>query len=477
MSNMKPHHPTEGTTTDCTPDSAMAPGKPTAAWDDAVPSVGTDDTALSPNAEAKIPLTQLIATLRGGDFMAIYDASRSLAKLGQEAVPALIEALKDDAANRHAADVLRTIGGEAACAVPGLIQQLTGGRDRDTRCHAAAAIRVLGGVAKDAVPALIATLENAKCKIQIAAAYALGHIGDAAVDAVPALVAALEDLDCDVRRAAVFSLGRIGNAADDAVPALLATARRQDLTLRANAAAALGLVEPTSAEIVATLVKLLHDEDAHVRYAATQSVVEIGKEAKAAIPALIANINDVDGKFSVNAIEALNRFGPDAKDAVPALVEALVDPSAGRAAAELLGNLRADAKDAVPALIKALTIAMEEGCEQEEDDAEMDQPEVEEWDAGFRRLVAEALGKIGPAAKVVPSLVKALGDKYSSVRQYAASALGKIGRPALSAVRRAFKKDNRRVRDSAALALWEMDLPAVEKVPMVLKMLEDVRYG
>ncbi len=41
-----------------------------------------DDAAPSAKPKAQNPVPQLIATLRSGDFPTIYDASRSLAKLG-----------------------------------------------------------------------------------------------------------------------------------------------------------------------------------------------------------------------------------------------------------------------------------------------------------------------------------------------------------------------------------------------------------
>ena len=75
-------------------------------------------------------------------------------------------------------------------------------------------------------------------------------------------------------------------------------------------------------------------------------------------------------------------------EAVPALIAALTDAyvDVRRLAADALGNIGPAAAEAVPALIAALT----------------------EADVDVRRLAADALGNIGPAAaEAVPALIAA----------------------------------------------------------------------
>ena len=81
------------------------------------------------------------------------------------------------------------------------------------------------------------------------------------------------------------------------------------------------------------------------------------------------------------------------------------DKDVRRSVAEALGKIGPAAKEAVPALIEAL----------------------KDPDIDVRRSVAEALGEIGPEAKgVVPALIEALKDQEAGVRSSVRMALEKI---------------------------------------------------
>ena len=81
------------------------------------------------------------------------------------------------------------------------------------------------------------------------------------------------------------------------------------------------------------------------------------------------------------------------------------DETVRRNAAEALGKLGQAAKDAVPALIRTL----------------------KDRNEAVRRSAAEALGKLGPAANdAVPALIKVLNDRSEEVRRSAAKAMGKL---------------------------------------------------
>ena len=106
----------------------------------------------------------------------------------------------------NAVEALGRIGEDA---VPALIQTL---RDQDVegfvRENAAEALGSIGKDAKDAVPALIQALKDESIGVREDAAYLLGKIGSE--DTVPALKQALKDQGWRVRGRVVTALGNIG---------------------------------------------------------------------------------------------------------------------------------------------------------------------------------------------------------------------------------------------------------------------------
>jgi CubicO group peptidase (beta-lactamase class C family) len=104
-----------------------------------------------------------------------------------------------------AATALSRIG-EAA--VPALIQALGDGRP-PVRHSAAIALGRLGPAGRKAVPALTRALADSQETIRHAAAVALGGLGSAALEASPALTDLLSDREESVRRAATVALSQV----------------------------------------------------------------------------------------------------------------------------------------------------------------------------------------------------------------------------------------------------------------------------
>lgn len=109
-------------------------------------------------------------------------------------------------------------------AVPGLVEMLQSG---DTRLRKTAATTLwgLGAKGKGAVPALAEMLADPDPDLRLAAAMALDNMGPAAAEAIPALVKALRDPAGEVRQWSAKSLGHIGPAAAAAIPALSRAAK------------------------------------------------------------------------------------------------------------------------------------------------------------------------------------------------------------------------------------------------------------
>ncbi|MCX5701297.1 MAG: NUDIX domain-containing protein, partial [Candidatus Omnitrophica bacterium] len=101
-------------------------------------------------------------------------------------------------------------------------------------------------------------------------------------------------------------------------------------------------------------------------------------------------------------------------------------------AAEALGKMGPAAKDAVPSLIQVLTDDSDIEDLRSEDELWVDLQAAEKALNDLRATVACALGNIGPTAKdAIPSLILALKKRESqlSVPEFAAKALAKIGLP------------------------------------------------
>jgi len=310
----------------------------------------------------------------------ILNKTDDIVKIGNDAVPILIDALKDEEwrVEWNAVEALVKIG---ETAVPALIDVLKDkDKDEDVRWDAAKALREIAETnpssteISKAVPALIDALKDEGWDVPKGAAETLVKIGETAV---PALIDVLKDKDKDVRERAAETLVKIG---ETAVPALIDVLKDEDRNVRWDAAKALREIAETN-----------------------PSSTEISK----AVPALIDALKDKDGNVQREAAETLEKIGfdkvPEEKRIEVKVLAFLILEKTDKIVS--IGN------DAVPALIDAL-----------KDENEF-----------VRREAAEALGKIAEAnpgsteiSKAVPALIDALKDEDRSVRRRAAKVLGKI---------------------------------------------------
>jgi HEAT repeat protein len=200
--------------------------------------------SLGPRAKAFVPT--LCEILRNPGRSARISAAERLAAIGPEAqgaVPSLIQALgrrnpvfsADEDVPGKAAGALSRIG---AVAVPALVQAL---KDEDSlvRAGAADALGRIGSRAASAVPALVEALRDERMIVRASAAMALKRMGPAAAFAVPALTRALRDDYSLVRRTAAEALGEIGKAAQPATSAIVDATRDEYMAVREAAELAL----------------------------------------------------------------------------------------------------------------------------------------------------------------------------------------------------------------------------------------------
>ncbi len=203
--------------------------------------------------------------------------------------------------------------------------------------------------------------------------------------------------------------------------------------------------------------KKLESEDFRVAYEALYAMEALGPDKPGVVPLLAKAVTHRDPGIRGNALNVLARFGKSAKAAVPAVqaathdTDTLVRIDAARA-------LWAMAKDlaAIPVLIDVLKHA----------------------DESHRLLAAEALGKIGPAAKeALPDLPPLLSAAGLQTRIFAVDAMSKIGGSSselLPPLWQACRDRHYQVRCAAAQALGKMGPKAKPCVPILIQLLGDL---
>jgi HEAT repeat protein len=136
-------------------------------------------------------IAALIADLQSPDPEVSGKANLTLIRVGEPAVPALVELLKSEDARlrARAATTLWGMGSKGKAGVPALALALTDS-DLDVRLASAMALEGMGPDAKEAMLALVRALKDREGRVRQWAAKALGKIGPAAKDALPALVEA-----------------------------------------------------------------------------------------------------------------------------------------------------------------------------------------------------------------------------------------------------------------------------------------------
>jgi HEAT repeat protein len=140
-------------------------------------------------SERKPPeVSRLIVDLRSIDTDRSGQANLALIRMGEPAVPELVEMLKgEDPRQRNlAAATLWGMGPRGKAAVPALADTLSD-RDPALRTSVAMALESMGPEAREAVPALVKVLGDRDTRTRQTAAKALGAIGPAAWEALPAL--------------------------------------------------------------------------------------------------------------------------------------------------------------------------------------------------------------------------------------------------------------------------------------------------
>jgi HEAT repeat protein len=354
-----------------------------------------------------------------------------------------------------------------------------------------ATLNVAQGVAQD-VGTLAGQVEAGEMPARIAACQQLAALGIKAQAAVPQLMAALKSDNADLQRNAALALAEVGSHAAAAVPVLIEALGDSDAVVRAAAAHALGEIGPAARDATEKLIGAIADEDPAVRREVRSALHDIAPPREVALPLWIKMLETASPADAAAAVASLAEAG---EASVPALVEALNHKDAAYWACLALSEIGAPAAAAVPKLTELLdseemevrlqaTIALAHiGPAAKSAEAKIIEHLHSDKLAGVRYASAYALGSIGDKAIAIPELGKEFDSEDEFLRVSAAwgyvRLIDKDKAPLLAKAAKiivdAMASDDHRVRDLAARALADPDIPRETLGPAFRRVLQGVQ--
>lgn len=434
--------------------------------------------SVGPDAKAVLP--QLIKALDDEDTQVFANAIVAIAEIGpgaKDAVSALMD-LMDGRKGRgvrprdreqalyRAAVALSRIGADAR---PDLLAALKGD-DTSLRRGAAKALGMSGPDAKEAIPVLIENLGYDDETLRRDASEALALIGPAAVEP---LIVSLRWPDSRLREGSARALGELRTAAG---PLLRAASEEKETSALAAAILALPKSGAPHDKSVPVLIKALCDERAEIHRAAVNALVLV----RPAVPA-VAKL--LDGPHAARAAALLGHFGPEARAAAPALLAAAKRTTPP--AKEFLEPLAQLGAAAVPVLIaefSALPVADEHwavltltrigGAA-----VPALEKELTSQSAAARLVAVKVLAPQGSAARSVQNgVLKLAGDPEPLVRAAVLEAVTPLGIPmgrTLELISTLVKDSDPQVRRAAAEAAGALGAMGRPLADELVKLIDD----
>ena len=436
-------------------------------------------TTLHPDARARRAAVRAIQTLHAdsetlagllakvladSDPAVILPALHTLADMGDDAVPVLIEALKVPGARYWAAVALAEIGTDAAPAADHLTKLAKEGEPEE-RMQAMLALAAIGPPAVSATPVLVEALSSDDGSLRFAAVFALGSLRAEAADAV--LQKAADDPDDFLAEVAAWARAKIhpddAEIRERALEKLRAGLTSELPKVRAASTSGLSdmaeLVDAAERrDLAADFIRVLSDPDPAVGTRGGAALIRLGSDAVESLGSQLANPD-----LREAALEILASIGADAAQAVDQITATLSDddPFVRGEAAIALAAIGPPAAAAVPPLQKILA-----------NDAE---------DPGTRYSAAYALGRIGSAAAPAMDTLRTLSDSkdelMATVAVWAALKIEpgntEFFETAMPRLRKALQAESDLARLEAAVALGEIGPHAKTAIPILEVVEED----
>ncbi len=184
-------------------------------------------------------------------------------------------------------------------------------------------------------------------------AYKVG-LGQAGEEEIPDLKKKLRDADATVRAESAADLGSLGPRAADAADDLAKLLDDGAPAVRTAAAAALLRINPRAARAADVLARGLASEDSAVRRQAARAVGQVGAAAAPLADKLGALLTGADAPTRRAALGAVAALGPAAAGTIDSIVPLLDRPETAIDAADALGRIGPAARPALKHLARML---------------------------------------------------------------------------------------------------------------------------
>jgi HEAT repeat protein len=241
---------------------------------------------------------------------------------------------------------------EVASVVSALIEILQKDKSKEVRESAAYALSDIG---EPAAQTLGSAAQSSDVTVRRLAVRSLRMMAARAKKAVPTLAKLLKDDDGAVRWEAFIALEQMGDDAWAALPALLEASMADDSSSD-RAWAAVSKMHKVPRSSAPALLPFLKDAEPKIRLKVAELLCELEEGDPQCLAVLVELVKRRDSQIRKGAAQLLYRYGSKAKEAVPALIEIArndADSTTRLAAVNALGAIGPDAKVAIPAL-KAL---------------------------------------------------------------------------------------------------------------------------
>lgn len=365
---------------------------------------------------------------------------RTLAGIGESVVPDLSSALASLSPNIKVA-ALESLTQLSRSGRSALEPSLALIQDTDPRVRSSAlkTVQALGIAPSDLAPRLEAALKDPSKEVRLASVKAAAAAGRESRSLISPLISLLKESDPDILRHACDALGAIGQAAAAAsanVSKLTSHPNPQVIVSALRCLGRLGLGDDSWVTLRETIAPFAEDDVSAIAAAATEAIGNLGPSDPSIYDIVKRNLNHQEPMVRTKAVVACQSLERDAQKLTELLAPYLADEELNvrKAVAEALGNLGKDARIAEEELFKLLdnpsdiefTLTTLRSIEPSSIDRLT--VAVDHDDASVRLFACSRLGRLGRSAQsALPSLKKrADSDSYDFVRREANRAIGRI---------------------------------------------------